>query len=366
MENNLIWISLILIYSLLVINGSIFFITLLLEINKIIYKYRYRRNKDRLEPMLKKYINGEAQYEKHLIYNNNSLKTQIMITLIKKHLNKNDRRQKELFQSLGYVDGLIRKAEKNLTLELIHQLTELNSPKFFSLLLKGANKKEFEIVYQSCYALSLLSMNHKQIREYIKTLIKSDILRDRMIEMINNLSLTVEEYSVLLEAEDTVVGKVVFLRVLENKLNSKNENVQMKLVDYLIDANYSIEIRIATVVALASSGKGKIQEILMNQYEAEDAWEVRAAIAKAMHHFTNDKITKQIDVLKKMMFDQNYWVRFNAGGVLASKGYTGIDALIDISINEENLEAADLAFYILDANEFINQNINKVGGINNE
>jgi len=203
-------------------------------------------------------------------------------------------------------------------------------------------------------------MNFIQIKEYIDVLIDSNILRDRMIEMIDNLSLNTEIYFTLLEKEERILGKVVLLRVLEDKLYKGTNVIKDKVASFLIDSENSLEIRIAAVVALAATEEIKYQDLLMDQYTLEKAWEVRAAIAKAMQHFSEEHSEMQVEVLKKMMYDENYWVRFNAGEVLARKGFLGIDALIDISINSENKEAADLAFYILDAHESVNKSISDI------
>jgi|GEM_PF-1213954 len=366
MENNLIWITLIVIYLLLIVNISIFIATIFSKLKKKFYRYRYKNKKEKLKPILNDYLKGKTENETVLMYDEKASKTAIMISLIKEDFNLQEEKASEIFESLGYVKGLIKESHGNLSLSLIQELSEMKSAEGFPVLMKGMKSKNFEIIYQSAYALSFLPMNFTQIKEYVDGLIKSNILRDRVIEMVNNLSLNPEIYFLLLQAEERTLGKVVLLRVLEDKLSKGTDVMKKKITDYLVNVDYSLEIRIAAVVALASTQEKKYQDVLMKQYAIESAWEVRAAIAKAMHQFTQEHSEMQVDILKRMMYDENYWVRFNAGEVLARKGFLGIDALIDISINSENKEAADLAFYILDAHESVNESINSIKEEKNE
>ena len=78
-----------------------------------------------------------------------------------------------------------------------------------------------------------------------------------------------------------------------------------------------------------------------------------------MHRFPLDESTELIILLKQMLYDSNWWVRFNAAEVLARKGLPGIDALVDISLNDQDEKAADLAYYILNANQTVYQTIQK-------
>lgn len=366
MENNLIWITLTVIYLLLIVNVFIFNATIYLKLKKMFFEYRYKKKEEQLNPIMNNYLKGDVKNKKVLEYDGKDLKTRIVINIVQENYKLEKVKVAKIFDSLGYVDGLIKESNDKLSLALIHQLSEMSSTKVYPILMKGTENDNYEIRYQSFYALSFLPLNFTQIKDYIDALINSNILRDRKIEMINNLSLTPEIYFTLLQNEERSLGKVVLLRVLEDKLNKGTEVMKNKVTNYLTNSEFSLEIRIAAVVALAATKEIKYQDILMNQYTTEKAWEVRAAIAKAMHEFTDEHSEKQIELLKKMMYDENYWVRFNAGEVLARKGFVGIDALIDISINSENKEAADLAFYILDAHESVNKSINEIEVEKNE
>ena len=197
--------------------------------------------------------------------------------------------------------------------------------------------------------------------EYIKMLLGANILRDRMIEMIKNLSLSIEVYWRLLLLQDTEQGKVILIRALEDRFNEVDP-VKMKTVaDFLSDPKSSKEIRIAAVVALSATHNEIYLHLLMKHYPVEEAWEVRASIAKALNQFSNELSREKIDILKTMMYDSNWWVRFNAAEALARNGLAGVDALVDISLNSIDEEASDLAFSILDANPIVNRSLQALG-----
>ena len=114
------------------------------------------------------------------------------------------------------------------------------------------------------------------------------------------------------------------------------------------------EVRISAVLTLANSQNMKYLPMLAEIYESEKEWEVRAAIAKSLVSFPPKRI---IEILKKMIYDEQWWVRFNAVEVLARTGSEGIDLLIDLSLDESNEKVSNLAYYILNSNKNVYETI---------
>ena len=359
MEKNLIWISLISIYFLLLINGLIFWVTILIKRKEVKRDKSYKKMYDVLLPDVIDYLKLQELKPNNLLYDGSELKNDVIINLIKTNAKSTLLTARQAFEDLGYVDGVIEKAEKKLTLKKIKQLGVMGSPKAFPILIQGTSKDDFEVVYQSCYALSLLPMKEQEAEKYVTVLLHTNILRDRMIEMIKNLSLSIDVYWRLLLSQKTELGKVVLLRVLEDRFHKADPIIMEAVADILNDPQSSKEIRIAAVVALAATQNKNYVQLLLDHYRREEAWEVRAAVAKALNKYTEETSgdKSKIHILKEMMYDSSWWVRFNAAEVLARKGLTGIDALVDISLNSDDQQASDLAFYILDANYSVNESL---------
>lgn len=365
MDKHVLWISLISIYLLLLINGIVFLVTIDMKIKEARWQKSYQKMYDALEADVIAYLNRREAPSKDLFYNGNELKTNVMMELLKVNGQSSLITKSQAFETLGYVDGVINESKKKLALKQIKQLGVMASPRAFPILMKGTSNEDFETVYQSCYALSLLPMEEQEAKAYVAMLLGTNILRDRMIEMIINLSLSIEVYWRLLLLQNTELGKVVLIRALEDQLSEADPTMLETVIDYVVDPLSSKETRIAAVVALAATKDEKYLHVLLEQYGREEAWEVRAAVAKALNKYTEKTSIDKIRVLREMMYDSNWWVRFNAAEVLARKGLAGIDALVDISLNSDDQEASNLAFYMLDANPSVNESLQMVGVENN-
>jgi len=366
MANHLLWISLICIYLLLLINGTIFLTTINMKRKENKWRKNYKKMYDLLEPNLIAYMNRRKPPLKELFYNGNELRTDVITTLIKTNAYSTSMSESQAFEDLGYVTGVVEEAEKKITLKRIKQLGDMGSPDAFKILLKATSKDDFEIVYQSCYALSLLPMKEKEAEKYVEVLLSTNILRDRMIEMLKNLSLSLEVYWNLLKSRDTELGKVILIRAIEDRFHEANLSMMKVVTGFLKDPQSTKEIRIAAVVAMAASKNEKHLQVLINHYPEEKDWEVRAAVAKALNNYTEEISIDTIPILKQMMYDSSWWVRFNASEVLARKGEEGINALVDISLNSDDKDASDLAFSILDANPYVNKNLQNLGERNDD
>lgn len=351
MDRYILLISLICIYALTLVNLLIFLITLILKIRDKLKKYRYQKAYNNIYPYVKEYLEDEAKPSRRLRSLQGRLEKQIALEILIEKAKESEKKMIDEFENLGYLDLIIKNAQRRLTLETVKKLGIIGSNKAFEVLKKGVNSKDYELRYHCYYGLSMLSLNKEQVELYIKLLLTSGIMRDRLIEMINNLSLSKFEYIEFLKKQETELGKVVFLRVLENKLCINDEYISDELTKYLFDTK---EVKIATVITLSSTENSKYFSYLVELYRKEDAWEVRSAIAKSLNKLSH---SEDISILKEMIYDDNWWVRFNAVEVLARKGLAGIDALIEISLNDKNDRTADLAYYMLNSSQSVNRTI---------
>lgn len=361
MDRYVMWMALMFIYLLLLVNGILVLATVDLKLSDRRKQKKINQWHETLLPEVQEYLQKDAIKNSVIIYDGNDLKTKVMLDLLQNTIQLDAEKMRQVCEELGYVDGVLKKAKRRLNLHWIKQLGFMRSPKAFDLLMKGTEKADFEMAYQCYYAISLLPLTEERASAYVARLIKSGIMRDRMIEMLNNLTFEAEVYWRLLKLQETELGIVTLLRVLENRLESAEGPIEKGILRYLQDDESSKEIRVASVVALASLEEEAVLKPMYERYRNEEAWEVRAAIAKAMNRFTVEDSLEQILLLKEMLYDSNWWVRFNAAEVLARKGLPGIDALVDISLNEDDPEAADLAYYILNANQSVSHTIQGAG-----
>ncbi|WP_343184240.1 HEAT repeat domain-containing protein [Anoxynatronum sibiricum] len=354
------WVTLIVIYLLVLVNGLLVLTTVELKLSDRRRYKKYQQMYQRMLPQLQAYVNNQVQDTKTIMYDGDEMKTQVMLELLQGSVKLDPIQMRQVCEALGYVEGVLRKT-KDHALEMKHvkQLGVMRSPKAFEVLMSQIQSEDFEMMYQSCYAISLLPLEDTQVKGYVEKLLAADIMRDRTIEMLNNLSLETSVYWRFLEKAETELERVIFMRVLENRLDAADDEIIHRILAAMEDEACSKEVRIASVVAIGSSKASYVLPRLLERYLKEEAWEVRAAIAKAMHHFSVDESNKLIGLLKQMLYDSSWWVRFNAAEVLARKGLVGIDALVDISLNNQDQHAADLAYYILDANQSVYQTIQK-------
>lgn len=348
------------IFVLIIINAVIFLATLFLVIRQNSQDRNYSEKYDQIYPYVLDYIENDNQLDRlkaHINYKNFLNRKIIIDILISYSQSKNINLSKK-FIGLGYDKWLLEKAKKEKGLTEIKMLGLAKISGAFEILIINVDSYDFEIKYASFYALSLLKLNTQQLNIYIKKLIESGIQRDRIIEMIDNLQLDAEACLEFLEKQKEEKGKVIFIRVLESRGPLLAEQQSDQIVRYLKDTK---EIRISTVLALASTKNSKYFSILLDLYDRENKWEVRSAITKSMKNFSSVKV---LDALRKMTNDKAWWVRFHAVEIMARKGNEGVEALIDISL--ENNLSSGLAYHALNANAKVYETVKAYKGVQDD
>lgn len=341
----------LIVYTLFIINISIFSVTIYLKLMDNYYENQYSKCSNKLIPILKN-ITDEAL----LIYEINSLKTNwnqdIVFKILTNYYLENNTYDISLFSNLGYISNLIEKNKKKLSLSDISWFGMFKVVQSIPILFKGVLSLDFEESFHCYQALAKIPMSKSARIHYLKLLFQSNILRDRMIEMILDMNLSLEQYLELLSLQDSELGKTVILRVISTKITpATNIELLKNMLPFLEDTK---EVQIATINALSQSENNIFLDSFTNIYRSSDYWEVRSTIAKSMDLFS-DEIT--LSLLKEMTKDSNWWVRFNSSEVLSRKGRAGLNILIDLSLDYENEESSKLAFSFLDANKNIHSTV---------
>lgn len=341
----------LIIYVLLIVDASIMLITIYIKLSYFKHQRKYNLVSEKLLPILNSgdEMNDIIEQIKDIqTYKNKKLIFECL-TDFSIIYNKSFR---EVFASLGYTDTLLKQSEKKLTPENVKWFGLMNIPESIPILLEGTKNKDFELSFHCYQSLAKIDMSKEARLYFLERLFNSNNLRDRMIEMILDMKLSTKEYLELLEHQETELAKTVMLRVLALKIDSYTpQELVDKLLPYLEDTK---EVKIGSITAIANSKNSVYFEPLKTLYFKETFWEVRSAIAKAMHSFSHED---EIMLLKQMTKDENWWVRFNASEVLSRKGKEGVNALIDISLDTEDEEASKLAFSFLDTNKNIHDTV---------
>lgn len=308
MGNLLIYISWIGIICLITINLSIVLTTVFInqkdQFNQKVYQKAYQQ----IVPILEESNGSQDQ----LIEKLNVFKTkperkaifQALVEYVQHH--KVTINSLEILEKLGFIDDLVKDASKRLTLRQIQLFSQLRYNKAFPILINGAKSKNFETSYNSFYALSLLSLSQEELTIYVEDLLKTTLMRDRKIDMLNHLDIEVEKLLYFLEKYQTDSEKIIWLLVLKNRLKKDDTKWGNQLLPYL---EGSKEVKIAVIQALAASGNESYFLYFKDLYQKEPDWQVRAVLSKNLQ-LLNTPLEQAL--LLEMLQDENWWVRHNA------------------------------------------------------
>ena len=196
-------------------------------------------------------------------------------------------------------------------------------------------------------AYPLIELPEDKTEIAIKKLVVSSIISDRIIEILSRYNLKFEEWLNLLEKEETIEGKVIFIKNIMVKEEIKNEINSDRLLKFTKDES---EVKIAAILALSSSKNEKYIVELIKIYENEEKWQVRVAVAKGLSNFKLERVKV---TLLKMTKDSEWWVRYNAVKSIVAMGEEGLFTLIDLSLEKEDKKVSDLAYYFLNSNKHV-------------
>ena len=251
------------------------------------------------------------------------------------------------FMALKLDDVLIKKIKRNASIVYVKKLSFMRVETAYDTLMKLTESEDIDIRYISFFGLSLIKLPVDKAEIAIKKLVTSNIISDRIIEILSRHNLEFEEWLNILEKEESIEGKVIFIKNIMIKKEFANESNSDRLLKLLNDDS---EVKIATIIALCSSKNEKYINELIKIYENEEIWQVKVAIARG---FSNFKIERVKATLLKMTKDQEWWVRYNAVKSIVAMGEEGLYTLIDLSLEKEDKKVADLAYYFLNSNKHV-------------
>lgn len=328
-SNNIKSFILLNIYLLVIVD-----IVLLMAIYYQIIKgkvknYKYEKVMSVLKPKVLTYIENEDK----LLEVQRTLKgcfvKSVVIDIMVDYSEKNNVDISKKFIKLKLDTILIKKIKRRASLVYLRKLAFMKVEGAYNTLLELTQSEDLDISYMSFFALSLIELPKDKTEIAIKKLVISNILGDRIIEILNRYNLKFEEWLELLESEETTYGRVIFIKNIMIKEEIKNEKNSDRLQKFLKD---EVEVKIACILALCSSKNEKYIEELIQVYESEENWQVRMAVAKGLSNFRLEKVK---DILLIMTKDKQWWVRYNAVKSIGSMGDETLFNLIDLSLKRK-------------------------------
>jgi hypothetical protein len=244
-----------------------------------------------------------------------------------------------LFDQMGYTDEVINHYRNTQEPQLLKELSIIKSPKAYSLLLQEMQSPHTEIAFRAGYAIACLKLTSSQQKEVISTLISSDIVIQKAIDIINMISPPIAEYIPFLEEQATNRGRMILLHYFYYKISPLQTNyryLQKKLqtlsgaiIEYVSPLlNFPEQVALAAIKVLGCTGHSHALLLLLNLFQLHPNTSIKAAIALELHHFPSQEVLAD---LKKMAVDKNYWVRLSAYESLSEMGDEGKQAILELS-----------------------------------
>lgn len=306
---------------------------------------RYKKALTNLKSKVLTYIEkGDKLLEVEKALKSDFIKN-VVIDIMVEYSENNNVDISEKFIKLKLDATLIKKIHRRASIVYVRKLAFMRASTAYDTLLELTESEDLDISYMSFFALSLIDLPKDKKEVAVKKLVISEILSDRIIEILNRYDLKFEDWLDLLEKEETIEGKVIFIINIMSKGEIKKEEYSDRLQNFLEDKK---EVKIAAILALCSSKNEKYIEELIKVYESEESWEVRVTIAKGLSSFSMKPVKA---ILLKMTKDTEWWVRYNAVKSIVAMGEEGLFTLIDLSLEKEDKNVADLAYYFLNSNK---------------
>ena len=353
-SNNMKSFIILNIYFLIIVDIALMISIYYQIINDKVKNYKYEKALINLKPKVLDYIKDEEKLlEVQKLLKTNYVKnvvTDIMVDYCEE--NNVDINKKFINLKLDFM--LIKKIQRKVRIVYLRKIVFMRVASAYNILIELAESEDLDISYMSFWGLSLIELPTDKIEITIKKLVASNIVRDRIIEILSRYNLKFEEWLELLEKEETIEGKIIFIKNIMPKEEIKDEKNSDRLRKFLNDEK---EVKIAAILTLSNSKNEKYIDELIKVYENEENWEVRVAVAKG---FSNFKLARVKDTLLKMTKDKEWWVRYDAIKSIVAMGDEGLFTLIDLSLEVEDKNVADLAYYFLNSNKDVYNTVKNI------
>lgn len=222
-------------------------------------------------------------------------------------------------------------------------LGEIGAKEATEELINNIDRSNKELSYVICRALILVGGI-----EYIDIII--DILRvddfimkSRILDLIS----LIHEEDIYPKMREYLEGTDIFKRVLAlEALGNRKDKRVFPYIGQAISSSQK-ELKISGLKAVIEIGYLDCEDIIsdIKMLKDDEEWEVRAFLAKALGEY-NDCGREEIMILKEMVEDLNWFVRFNSSESLLRLGENGVVALSEILYSSDEF-AKDRAWAIL-------------------
>ncbi len=260
-----------------------------------------------------------------------------------------------IFDKAGFTREKIKKLKRKQDLQIIKEISIIRSPMAYDHLFELLDSPSSEVTYRAAYALANIELDSTQQKEVIETLIHTNIVMDRVIEIIEIINPPAEDYFNLLKQQRNARGKIILLHFLKNKIKNKDTTYRYlqkkirietkKIIDQVMPFVYDEDVvSNAAILVLAETREMEALETILEKYRISSSDNIKITIAKSLHHFLPQKV---IPYLRKMIDQDTWWVKFHAFESLLKLGNEGYNEILSISMNAENPVQADLAYQMI-------------------
>ena len=264
----------------------------------------------------------------------------------------------QLFDQMSFTDETINRYLNSKDTQYLKELSIIKSPKGYSLLLHEIQSPLTENAFRAGHAMACLKLTPAQQKEVINTLISSQIVIQKVIDIVNLISPPIAEYVPMLDQQASNRGRIILLNYIYNKtspLQSSYRYLQKKLATQsnAIIQNVSPlltfpeEVALPAIKVLGCTGHSHALLLLLNLYKNNPNTSIKAAIAQQLHHFSSHEV---LNDLKEMAIDKNYWVRLSAYESLSEMGDEGKQAILELSVTSPYPSTNFLVYEILSEN----------------
>lgn len=272
-----------------------------------------------------------------------------------------------MFDEMGFTDEEMAKVAKNNDLQSLKDLSIIKSPRSYLLLLSLLKSDTLEASYRAGYAIASLKLTPDQQMEVVRILLDSNIVTQKVIEIVDLMSPPLEDFFPLLQEQETDRGKLILLSYLYHKLTDQSSQYKYLQKQLLLQAERvcntvkpylreSEEVTIATIKVLGNTKHKKALALLTNLLSQNPSSNIKAAIAQELDKFSWEDT---LEPLKDMAQDRNYWVRLNAYETLSNLGENGKKAILEISKTSPYPSTNFLVYQLLSQNENLSDEFTK-------
>jgi hypothetical protein len=324
------------------------------------YLKKYQTTTDEIKPMVLKTVENRFYLPELQSLLNTRFKRTVAMNILIEYSEKRDVDLSILFIQLKMDMPLIQKLSKRTNMKHLKKLVLMRVNSAYDILHKLASSENLDISYISYFGLALMDLPMDQKEQVIQSLIQSNIVSDRIVEILSKFKMGFLKWMELLLNETTSIGKTIYMKNIMTKDEILHENYTDCILPFLNDER---EIKIAAINIISNSENEKYLKNLIQLYENEVDWQVRVAVTKGLRKFRFSLVK---DILLKMTGDTQWWVRYNAIKSIVAMGEEGIYTLIDLTLDVKNKSVSDLAYYFLNSNRDVYNIVKGIEGKKDE